>query len=111
MWLKIPNTTSTPAQHGGRRGRGGCFLCSPEDLRHKNLSCDCIITESTLKITFLLQVCVHIFCNAFFLLLLDFCLRNTGLIFVLNVELWHSIPRVAFLAFTKTNKNLKEKLG
>jgi hypothetical protein len=27
------------------------------------------------------------------------------------VELWHSIPRVAFLAFTKTNKILKEKLG
>jgi hypothetical protein len=26
------------------------------------------------------------------------------------VELWHSIPRVAFLAFTKTNKILKEKL-
>jgi hypothetical protein len=26
-----------------------------------------------------------------------------------TVELWHSIPRVAFLAFTKTNKNSKEK--
>jgi hypothetical protein len=30
---------------------------------------------------------------------------------ILTVELWHSIPRVAFLAFTKTNKILKEKLG
>jgi hypothetical protein len=31
--------------------------------------------------------------------------------FLPHVELWHSIPRVAFLAFTKTNKILKEKLG
>jgi hypothetical protein len=29
----------------------------------------------------------------------------------IGVELWHSIPRVAFLAFTKTNKILKEKLS
>jgi hypothetical protein len=28
----------------------------------------------------------------------------------LKVELWHSIPRVAFLGFTKTNKSSKEKL-
>jgi hypothetical protein len=37
--------------------------------------------------------------------------NNFLLLQIGRVELWHSIPRVAFLAFTKTNKILKEKLG
>jgi hypothetical protein len=39
----------------GWRGRGECFLCSPEDLLIKNVKFAYIIIKSTLKITFLLQ--------------------------------------------------------
>jgi hypothetical protein len=37
--------------------------------------------------------------------------RKTIKLMTIYVELWRSIPRVAFLAFTKTNKILKEKLS
>jgi hypothetical protein len=36
-------------------GKGGCFICSPEDVLNKNVSCAYIIIKSTLKMAFLLQ--------------------------------------------------------
>jgi hypothetical protein len=40
----------------------------------------------------------------------SFIVYETGPKSFVTVELWHSIPRVAFLAFTKTNKILKRKI-
>jgi hypothetical protein len=37
----------------GDRGRGGCFLCSPEDLLNKNVNYTHILIKGLLKITFL----------------------------------------------------------